>query len=93
MNRVRQLRRSKGWSLARLARESAVSKSHLSSVERGKKEPTISVARRVARALGADLDHVFPAVPREAERADEAAPAWDEWDEATPTHVGEGDLS
>lgn len=63
MNRVRAFRRSKGWSLDRLTRESLVSKSHLSNIERGKKEPTISVARRVAHALGVDLDQAFPAIP------------------------------
>jgi len=63
MNRIRELRWRRGWSLDRLSRESQVSKSHLSSIERGKKEPTISVARRVADALGEHLDEVFPAKP------------------------------
>ncbi len=87
MNRVREFRRSKGWSLARLARESFVSKSHLSSIERGKKEPTISVARRIAGALGSNLDQVFPALPADGGRSESVAAAGDQKSGEAPSKL------
>ncbi|GAA2043889.1 hypothetical protein GCM10009839_54090 [Catenulispora yoronensis] len=52
--RLRRLRAAKGWSLAALARRSNVSKPHLSSLERGSRRPSPTVAQAVDAALGAD---------------------------------------
>ena len=53
--RVRQLRKRKGWTLEQLASMCGVSRSMLSQVERGAANPTLSVAFRIARALGITL--------------------------------------
>lgn len=66
MNRVRELRRERGWSLDELSQRTGVSKSHLSSVERGMKSPTIAIARKIAEVLGVSLDRLFP--PEESKK-------------------------
>lgn len=52
---VRQLRQQRGWTLDELARLSGVSRSMLSQVERGRANPTLAVAWRIARALDLSL--------------------------------------
>jgi transcriptional regulator with XRE-family HTH domain len=54
-DRVRGLRREKGWTLEQLASLSGVSKSMLSQIERGNANPTLGVAFRIARAFGVKL--------------------------------------
>lgn len=53
--RVKQLRGERGWSLEELARVSGVSRSMLSQIERRRANPTLTVALRIAHALGIDL--------------------------------------
>ncbi len=53
--RVRDLRADRGWSLARLAGVSGVSRSMLSEIEREQANPTLAVAFRIARAFGMAL--------------------------------------
>jgi transcriptional regulator with XRE-family HTH domain len=53
--RVRQLRKERGWSLESLAQSSGVSRSMLSQIERGQANPTLAVAFRIARAFGLAL--------------------------------------
>ena len=53
--RVRQMRKRKGWTLDQLASMCGVSRSMLSQVERGAANPTLSVAFRIARAFGITL--------------------------------------
>jgi transcriptional regulator with XRE-family HTH domain len=54
-DRVRSLRKSKGWTLEQLASLSGVSRSMLSQIERGAASPTLGVAFRVAQAFGMSL--------------------------------------
>ena len=49
--RVRALRRSKGWTQAKLAEESDKSLDAISSLERGKYRPTLETLLAVAQAL------------------------------------------
>ena len=49
--RIREVREEKGISLSKLAEMTNISKSHLSDVERGEKEPSISIIVRIALAL------------------------------------------
>ena len=54
-DRIKQLRKRKGWTLDQLASVSGVSRSMLSQVERGVANPTLAVAFRIASAFGLSL--------------------------------------
>lgn len=74
--RIRQLRSDRGWSLEQLSDASSVSRSMLSQIERGKANPTLAVALRIAQALGTPLGELVDTasrVPRiEVIRAEDA---------------------
>jgi len=53
--RVRNLRKRKGWTLEQLSSNSGVSRSMLSQIERNRANPTLAVACRIARAFGMSL--------------------------------------
>jgi transcriptional regulator with XRE-family HTH domain len=61
--RVREMRKKKGWTLQQLASMSGVSRSMLSQIERGEANPTLAVAYRIAQAFGMTLGELtdFPA--------------------------------
>jgi transcriptional regulator with XRE-family HTH domain len=63
--RVREMRKKKGWTLQQLASVSGVSRSMLSQIERGEANPTLAVAYRIAQAFGMTLGELtdFP-IPR-----------------------------
>lgn len=75
--RVKELRRQKGWTLEQLSVHSNVSRSMLSQVERGNANPTLVVAFRIAQAFGVSLadlvDGVAERSPIDVVRADDAA--------------------
>lgn len=52
---MRALRKERGWSLEALAAASGVSRSMLSAIERGRANPTLAVACRIAQAFGRSL--------------------------------------
>jgi transcriptional regulator with XRE-family HTH domain len=54
-DRVRDMRKSRGWTLEQLASLSGVSRSMLSQIERGGANPTLGVAYRIAQAFGLSL--------------------------------------
>jgi transcriptional regulator with XRE-family HTH domain len=56
--RVRALRRERGWTLAMLAERSGVSRAMISKLERGEKNPTLVVAAKVAEGLGMNLSQL-----------------------------------
>jgi transcriptional regulator with XRE-family HTH domain len=65
--RVRNLRKSRGWTLEQLSSLSGVSRSMLSQIERGAANPTLGVAYRIAQAFSlslGDLVDVGPSAPR-----------------------------
>jgi transcriptional regulator with XRE-family HTH domain len=76
-DRVRALRKAKGWTLEQLASLSGVSRSMLSQIERGAANPTLAVAFRIAQAFGASLAELVDAptgrTSIEVVRADDAA--------------------
>jgi transcriptional regulator with XRE-family HTH domain len=59
--RLRELRAQRDWSLDALARVSGVSRSMLSQIERGRANPTLAVAHRIARAFGLSLAELVEA--------------------------------
>ena len=54
-DRVKRLRKARGWTLEQLSAQSNVSRSMLSQVERGQANPTLGVAFRIAQAFGVSL--------------------------------------
>ena len=57
--KIREVRESKGMSLNELSRQTGISKSHLSNIERGEKEPGISVLVRIAMTLNVDVELLY----------------------------------
>lgn len=51
-NRVNELRRARGWSQQELADKAGCSKMHVSGVERGKRDFSLSLMRRMAKVFG-----------------------------------------
>jgi XRE family transcriptional regulator of biofilm formation len=54
--RVRRLREDRGFSQSELAQRSQISTQYLGEIERGRRDPSITVASRLASALGSSLD-------------------------------------
>lgn len=54
-DRVRELRRKKGWTLEQLSAACGVSRSMLSQIERRQANPTLGVAFRIAQAFGMSI--------------------------------------
>jgi transcriptional regulator with XRE-family HTH domain len=75
--KLRQLRAERGWSLEALAAASDVSRSMLSQIERGRANPTLAVAVRIARAYGLSLGELIEEPSRQSAiqviRADDPA--------------------
>ena len=67
--RVRELRRKKGWTLEQTSAACGVSKSMLSEIERGRANPTLAVAYRIAQAFGMSLGEMVES-PLAASRID-----------------------
>ena len=55
---LQRLRREAGLSQEELADRSRVHQTYLSGVERGVRNPTVSVLQRIAQALGLDVEDV-----------------------------------
>ena len=68
-DRVRELRRKRGWSLEQTSAACGVSRSMLSEIERGRANPTLAVAFRIAQAFGMSLGELVQA-PAAAPRVD-----------------------
>lgn len=58
-NRVRQLRKTKGWTQDQLAAAAGVSKSFVSEVETGASQPRGPVLVKIAAALQASIDYLM----------------------------------
>ena len=57
--RVRELRKKKGWTQYRLAMESSVSRQAISNMERGRNEPNADSIRLLAVALGVSVSEIL----------------------------------
>ncbi len=58
-NRIKRIRQELGLRQLDLARHLNVYQSEVSAIERGEREPGISLAKRIARALGRRVEEVF----------------------------------
>lgn len=56
---IREVRKRKKITLNELAKMTGISKSHLSNIERGEKEPSISMLIRIALALRIDERELY----------------------------------
>jgi transcriptional regulator with XRE-family HTH domain len=65
VERVKEIRRRKGWSQKELAEESGVGQDTISGIESGRHEPRPSTLRKLADALDVEVADFFrePAVP------------------------------
>ena len=52
---VQRLRQEKGWSQEELADRAELHRTYISGVERGIRNPTVTVLAKIARALGATI--------------------------------------
>jgi transcriptional regulator with XRE-family HTH domain len=59
IERIKELRMQRDWSLDTLARKADLSKGYLSKIENGMNLPPISTLHKIAEALGVDLTYLF----------------------------------
>ena len=62
---VRTLRNGKGWSQEELAHRARIHVTYLSSVERGRRNPTLNLIVLLARALGVTPSRLLGGIHRE----------------------------
>lgn len=60
MNNIKTLAGKKGVKISEIIRLTGLSKSYVYDVINGKSVPTISVAQKIAKALGVTMTDVFP---------------------------------
>ena len=65
---VQRIRRTRGWSQEELAFQSGLHRTYISGIERGARNPTVSVLKELADALG-----VAPSALVDAASPDDAA--------------------
>ncbi|GAB4519995.1 MAG: helix-turn-helix transcriptional regulator [Amphiplicatus sp.] len=58
-NRLRELRRRRGWSQADLAERLDVSRQTVNALERGKYDPSLPLAFKIARVFGLAIEEIF----------------------------------
>ena len=61
--RIRSLRKDRGMTLAELADRAGTATSQLSVIENGRREPRLSLLRRLAEVLGTSVDALLGAEP------------------------------
>ena len=57
--RVRQLREARGWSQEDLAEKADMHRTYVSGIERGTRNPTLTVLARIAGGFGMTLDELL----------------------------------
>lgn len=58
-NRVKALRTEKAWSQAELAKRLGVSRQTVNAIERGKYDPSLPLAFKLARVFGETIEEMF----------------------------------
>ncbi|WP_370336359.1 helix-turn-helix transcriptional regulator [Parvularcula marina] len=58
-NRVKELRTSKGWSQAEFGERLGVSRQAVNAIERGKHDPSLMLAFKIAESFGLSVEAVF----------------------------------
>jgi transcriptional regulator with XRE-family HTH domain len=60
---LKRLRKKTGLSQQAFAYEHGIDRTYISGIERGSRNPTITVVERLAEALGVDVQELFAPVP------------------------------
>ena len=60
--RIKFLRKSKGWSQEDLALEANVNKNYICDLENGRRNPSLDILERIAKALNISLSELFRGV-------------------------------
>jgi len=60
-NRIREFRKKKDLRQTDLAKMVGIFQSELSEIERGIRKPSVYLAKKIAKTLGASLDDLFSA--------------------------------
>jgi transcriptional regulator with XRE-family HTH domain len=60
--RVRQLREARGWSQEDFAEKADLHRTYVSGIERGTRNPTLTVLARIADGFGMTLDELLQRV-------------------------------
>jgi putative transcriptional regulator len=58
-NRITDLRAERGWTQADLAQRISVSRQTIIAIEKGKFDPSLPVAFRIAKVFGLTIEDVF----------------------------------
>lgn len=58
-NRLRQLRAEQGWSQGALAEQLAVSRQTINALEKGRYDPSLPLAFKIARLFDCRIEDVF----------------------------------
>ena len=58
-NKLRVLRAERNWSQSELARHLEVSRQTVNAIERGKYDPSLPLAFKIARVFGHPIDDIF----------------------------------
>ena len=58
-NKIRQMRREKGLLQEQLAKKCGVSRQTINAIENNKYDPTLALAFKLAKELGANVDELF----------------------------------
>lgn len=56
---IKEIRKQQNITLDELSKKSGVSKSHINDIENNKKEPTLTIAVAIAKALDVQLTDLF----------------------------------
>ncbi|MEM3448065.1 MAG: helix-turn-helix transcriptional regulator [Nitrososphaerota archaeon] len=59
-NRIMEFRKEKGLRQVDLAKRVGIRQSEISDIETGKRKPNVYLAKKIAEALGKDVNEVFP---------------------------------
>jgi putative transcriptional regulator len=59
INRLRELRASKGWSQGELAQQLGVSRQTINAIETGKYDPSLPLAFKLARLFRRPIEDIF----------------------------------
>lgn len=59
MNGLKTIREAKGWSQVKLSMRSGVAQTMISAIERGKRNSTVRILSKLAKALGCKLDDLI----------------------------------
>lgn len=66
--KLKELRKDRGWTQAKLAAKSGISQTYISELEQGKKQPTLPIIKKLAVALGATTSKLLEEDPTDKEK-------------------------